>query len=213
MNMKQVLFIIACLLLLSSCSASKNERKARTLIEARIKSTLPASSGYEFTSLRLDSCFADNSCLNPGLIDLSLKLGWLYRDYNECKAKTDESSQRKSSAAKAEIIRLLNANKKLLADVINERHVFTHWAVSFNYRVESDHGENLQASALYFLDRNLAEITHCFTVKDVFLSQAVDFDALVNEFHDELLFIYLFEPKLSYRLASVLRQPCLRQLF
>lgn len=211
--MKQAIFFIVSLLLLSSCSVSKNERKARHLIEARIKSNLSASSSYDFTKLRLDSCFADDASLNPELIDLSLKLGWLYRDYKDCSLQPDERSSRKASAAKAEIIRLLNANKKLLADVIDGRHRFTHWAVSFNYSVESGHGETLHASTLFFLNPKLTEITHYFTVKDVILSQAIDFDALVSEFHDDLLFIYLYEPKLSSRLASVLSKPCLAQLF
>ena len=92
--MKKVLFAIIGLALMSSCSVKTNEEKARDLIEPQVKSTLIKPKSYEFGSIKLDSCFSDDSQYNPDMIAFALDVAKIWKDYKNytSDAESAESS-------------------------------------------------------------------------------------------------------------------------
>lgn len=218
--MKQVLFAIVSLALLASCSVKTNEEKARELIEPDVKANLIKPESYEFAQIQLDSCFSNSQQNPETIMFALkvAKLFREYKKNSEDAERAEssmtiyaptygyqsahdkqqqkkyksemEKAQRKAAAAKEQIIQIYKDNKQLFLSFESGKHEFIGWAASFGYRAETAGGIKTMGGALYYLNKELTEITHRFTEDDMMDIQSADADDLKYEFEDELKEIF-----------------------
>ena len=218
--MKKILFAITCLVLLVSCSVKTNEEKARELIEPQVKSSLIKPESYEFAQIQLDSCFSDSQQNPEVITFAMkvAKLFNEYKDYTsdadraessmtiyapsygyqsahdkqqQKKYKAEmEKARRKAANAKEQIIQLYRDNKKLFTAFQSGKHEFIGWMAVFGYRAETAGGMKTMGEGLFYLNKDLTEITNRFTEEDMRDMQSAGLDDLKYEFEDELKDIF-----------------------
>lgn len=228
--MKPFLFAILSLIVLISCSIKTNEEKnsepidpqekARELIEPEVKANLINPESYEFSQLKLDSCFSDSK-YNADLMMFAIKASKLYEDYKEYKSDAEEAETfmsfyepsfgyrsahsrqqeqkyksemekalRKASAAKENILQLYKDNKQLLLNLKSGKHEFTGWVATFIYRAETAGGLKRMDEVLYFLNKDITEITNYITKEDLDDFQTEDLEDIKYDFEEELKEIF-----------------------
>ena len=101
-----------------------------------------------------------------------------------------EKAKRKAAETKTKILQLYRDNKKLLMAFETGKHEFTGWMAAFDYRAETGGGMKTMGGALFFLNKDLTEITHHFTDDDMIDMQSADIDDLKYEFEEELKEIF-----------------------
>lgn len=193
--MKKALFAITGFVLLVSCIAETNEEKARDLIEPEVKAKLIIPESYEFAKIQLDSCFSDDS-RGPEAIIFAQKAAKLYKKYKQYNSDVEyagskaeiEKAKRKAADVKYDIIQLYKENKPLLLNLNNglDKHEFTGWMATFDYRAETAGGTKAMGETLFFLNKDLTKITHCFDEEDLYDIQSADLDDIKYEFEKEL---------------------------
>ena len=99
-------------------------------------------------------------------------------------------AQRKAATIKDQILQLYSDNKQFIMSSKFGKHEFTGWAATFKYRAETAGGMKTMGSDLFFLNKDLTEITHHFTQADMMILQLADFDDLKYEFEEELKEIF-----------------------
>ena len=214
--MRKVLFAITCLALLASCSVKTNEEKARELIEPEVKAILIKPESYDFAQIQLDSCFSDSQHNPEAIVfalkvaklfdeykgymsdakraESSMTIYAPSYGYQDAHSKQQqkkykaemEKAQRKAAAAKDQIIQLYRDNKQLILSFESGKHDFVGWAVSFGYRAETAGGLKTMGGSLFYMNKDLTQITHRFTEEDMNLIQSAGIDDLKYEFEDEL---------------------------
>ena len=217
--MKKILFAI-CLVLLASCSVKTNEEKARELIEPQVKSSLIKPESYEFAQMQLDSCFSDSQHSPEAIVFAAkvAKLWNEYKEYSSDAERAEssmtiyapsygyqsahdkqqqkkykaemEKAQRKAADAKENILHLYKDNEKLFKNINDGKHEFSGWVAAFSYRAETAGGMKTMGECLFYLNKDLTEITHRFTDEDMREMQSADIDDLKYEFEDELKEIF-----------------------
>ena len=218
--MRKVLFAVTSLVLLASCSVKTNEEKARELIEAQVKSSLIKPESYEFAQLQLDSCFSDSQHNPEAIVFALkvAKLFNEYKEHSSDAERAEssmtiyapsygyqsahsaqqhkkykaemEKAKRKAADAKEQIIQLYKDNKKLFTAFQSGKHEFIGWMVAFGYRAETAGGMKTMGESLFYLNKDLTEVTHRFTEEDMRDMQSADLDDLKYEFEDELKEIF-----------------------
>ena len=218
--MKKILFITTSFALLASCSVKTNEEKARELIEPQVKSSLIKPESYEFAQIQLDSCFSDDQRNPETIMFvLKLAKLWnKYKEYSsdaesaessmtiyapsygyqsahdkqqQKKYKAEmEKARRKAADTKEQIIQLYRDNKKLFTAFQSGKHEFIGWMAVFGYRAETAGGMKTMGEGLFYLNKDLTEITNRFTEDDMRDMQSADLDDLKYEFEDELKDIF-----------------------
>ncbi|MBR1505538.1 MAG: hypothetical protein IJ614_05465 [Prevotella sp.] len=214
--MRKALFAFISLLLLVSCSEKTNEEKAREIIEPQVKANLIKPESYEFAQIRLDSCFSDSQFNPEAIVFAMkvAKLFKEYKEYSydaesaessmtiyapsygyqdahskqqQKKYKAEmEKAQRKAKVTKENILQLYKDNKKLLMNFGDGKHEFIGWMVAFGYRAETAGGMKTMGEGLFYLNKDLTEVTHRFSEKDMMNMQSSDLEDLKYEFEDEL---------------------------
>ena len=96
-----------------------------------------------------------------------------------------ERAQQKAAAAKEEILKLYKDNEQLFQDIYAGKHEFVGWCAIFDYRAETAGGLKTIGGGLFFLNKDLTEITHSFTEEDMLDMQSVDLDDLKYEFEED----------------------------
>ena len=218
--MRKVVFTLINLALFISCSVKTNEEKARELIEPEVKASMIKPESYEFSQIKLDSCFSDSQ-FNPSNIEFALRAVKLYKEYKEYvsdvekaessmsiyapsygyqsehsklqlkKYKSEmEKAQRKAFAVKDEIIQLYKNNKDSIKGYKPDKHEFIGWAVSFGCRAETAGGIKTMGEVLFFLNKDFTEITHRFSEEDIELLQSENSEDLKYDFEEELKEIF-----------------------
>ena len=211
----KIQLLLICLALTISCSVKTNEEKARDLIEPDIKASLIKPDSYEFSQIKLDSCFSDNPRQNSDVIDFSLKVAKLFKKYKEYMSEAEraestmtiyassfgyqdahsrqqekkykaemEKAQRKAATIKDEIIRLYKDNKKMFERISLGKHEFIGWYSVFSYRAETAGGLKTMDTYLFYLNKELTEITYRFTEEDFDLLESAGFEDLQYEFEE-----------------------------
>ena len=105
----------------------------------------------------------------------------------EKKYKTEmEKAQRKASMAKENILQLYRDNKSHFADLESVGHEFTGWVASLSYRAETAGGLKTMGSVFFFLNKELTEVTHLFTEKDMMDIKESGIEDINYEFEEEL---------------------------
>lgn len=214
--MKKILFITTSFALLASCSVKTNEEKARELIEPQVKSSLIKPESYEFAQIQLDSCFSDDQRNPETIMFvLKLAKLWnKYKEYSsdaesaessmtiyapsygyqsahdkqqQKKYKAEmEKARRKAADTKEQIIQLYRDNKKLFTAFQSGKHEFIGWMAVFGYRAETAGGMKTMDEGLFYLNKDLTEVTNHFTEDDMRDMQSADPDDIKYEFEDEL---------------------------
>lgn len=218
--MKKFLFTVVSIALLTSCSVKTNEEKARELVEPQVKASLIKPESYEFAQIKLDSCFSDSQHNPEIIVlAMKVSELWNeYKDYSS-DAENAESSmaiyapsygyqsafskqqqkkykeemeraQRKAATAKENILQLYKDNKKLIMDYKSSKHEFLGWAVSFGYRAETAGGMKTMGVDLFYLNKDLTEVTHRFSEEEMNNLLSEDSDDLNYEFEKELQEIF-----------------------
>ena len=214
--MKKALFLMIGLALLVSCSVKTNEEKARELIEAQVKSSLIKPESYEFAQIQLDSCFSDSQHNPEAIVFALkvAKLFNEYKEYSSDAERAEssmtiyapsygyqsahdkqqqkkykaemEKARRKAADTKEQIIQLYRDNKKLFMAFQSGKHEFIGWMAVFGYRAETAGGMKTMGEGLFYLNKDLTEITNRFTEDDMRDMQSADLDDLKYEFEEEL---------------------------
>lgn len=218
--MKKVLLKTISLALLVSCSVKTNEEKARELIEPQVKSSLIKPESYEFAQIQLDSCFSDSQHNPEAIVfalkvaklfdeykgymsdaeraESSMTIYAPSYGYQDAHSKQQqkkykaemEKAQRKAAAAKDQIIQLYRDNKKLFTAFQSGKHEFIGWMTVYGYRAETAGGMKTMGEGLFYLNKDLTEITNHFTEEDMRDMQSADLDDLKYEFEEELKDIF-----------------------
>ena len=217
--MKRFLLAIS-FVLLASCSVKTNEEKARELIEPLVKSSLIKPESYEFAQMQLDSCFSDSQQNPEVILFAQkvAKLYKEYKEYaseaeraessmtiyapsygyqdthskqQQKKYKAEmEKAKHKAADAKEQIIQLYKDNKALFTAFQSGEHEFVGWMAVFGYRAETAGGMKTMGEGLFYLNKDLTEVTNRFTEEDMRDMQSADLDDLKYEFEDELKEIF-----------------------
>ena len=217
--MKRFLLAIS-FVLLASCSVKTNEEKARELIEPLVKSSLIKPESYEFAQMQLDSCFSDSQQNPEVILfaQKMAKLYKEYKEYaseaeraessmtiyapsygyqdthskqQQKKYKAEmEKAKHKAADAKEQIIQLYKDNKALFTAFQSGEHEFVGWMAVFGYRAETAGGMKTMGEGLFYLNKDLTEVTNRFTEEDMRDMQSADLDDLKYEFEDELKEIF-----------------------
>lgn len=218
--MRKTLFLISSLAMMVSCSVKTNEEKARELIEPEVKANLIKPESYDFAQLQLDSCFSDNKHNPEAIVFALkvAKLYKEYKEYSSDAERAEssmtiyapaygyqsahdkqqqkkykaemEKAKRKAADTKAQIIWLYKENKSLITGIESGKHEFIGWTAVFSYRAETAGGMKTMGGALFYLNKDLTEITHRFTEEDMENMQSIEGDDLRYEFEDELKEIF-----------------------
>jgi len=218
--MKKIVLFILIILILASCSVKKNEEKARELIEPQLKASLIKPESYEFAQMQLDSCFSDsqhNPEVIAFALKVA-KLFNEYKEYTSDAERAESSmtiyapsygyqsahdkqqqkkykaemkkARRKAADTKEQIIQLYRDNKKLFTAFQSGKHEFIGWMAVFDYRAETAGGMKTMGEGLFYLNKDLTEITNRFTEEDMREMQSADLDDLKYEFEDELKYFF-----------------------
>lgn len=219
--MKKFVFAFISLALLASCSVKSNEEKARELIEPQIKASLIKPESYEFAKLQLDSCFSNSETRPEFLIFLieisqlyndyknhmsdaesaetSMSIfapsyGYQseYGKQQQRKYKADlEKAQRKATRAKEKILDLYKSNKELIMSIQSLEGEFIGWTAAIAYRAETAGGLKVMSESLFFLNKDMTEITHSFSKEDMTDLNRENIQELNYEFEKELQELFL----------------------
>lgn len=219
--MKKFVFAVIGLALLASCSVKSSEEKARELIEPQIKASLIKPESYEFAKLQLDSCFSNSETRPEVFMFLikTSKLYNEYKknmsdaesaessmsiyapsygyqtEYDivmQKKYKADlEKAQRKAATAKEKILDLYKSNKELIMNVQSPEGEFIGWTAAIAYRAETAGGLKIMSESLFFLNKDLTEITNSLTEDDMKDVNPDIFQEISYEFENELQELFL----------------------
>ncbi len=214
--MKKFLFAIVGLSVLTSCSFKTNEEKARDLIEPKVKARLIEPESYELAQMQLDSCFSNDKrnpqfvifIINVAKLFSDYKIytsnaeraessmtiyspsfGYqsAHSKHEQEKFKAEmEKAQRKAAAAKEQILQLYKDNKKFLKGLESAKNEFIGWLATLSYRAETAGGKKTMGGAVFFLNKELTEITHSFSEEDLRDLDTFDIDDLNYEFEKEI---------------------------
>lgn len=218
--MKRYLLAIISLGLLASCSVKTNEEKARELIEPEVKAGLVKPESYEFAKLQLDSCFSDSQNKPDIVVfALQVTKLWNeYKEYSSGAERAEssmtiympsygyqsahskleqkkykaemEKAQRKAADTKEKIVQLYKGKKKIFEAFKSGEHEFIGWMAVFSYRGETAGGIKSMGESLFYLNKDLTEITYRFEPEELSDIQAEDLDDIRYEFEDELKEIF-----------------------
>jgi hypothetical protein len=214
--MKRVLFSAISLVMLASCSVKTNEEKARELIEPQVKSSLIKPESYEFAQMQLDSCFSDSQqnpeviafalkvaklfneykgyASDAERAESSMTIYAPSYGYQSAHSKQQqkkykaemEKARRKAADTKEQIIQLYRENKKMFTAFESGKHDFIGWMAVFSYRAETADGMKTMGEGLFYLNKDLTEITNRFTKEDIIEMESADLGDLKYEFEEEL---------------------------
>ena len=214
--MKKVLFTVISLAMLVSCSVKSNEEKARDLIEPEIKSHLIKPESYEFSQLHLDSCFSNSKTRPESLLFMMklAKIYDEYKEqlslaedaessmtiyaptygYQSAHDKQQqkkyraemERAQRKAAAAKEQILQLYKDNKEMIMAINSPNCEFIGWQAAIDYRAETAGGLKTMGAALYFLNKDLTEITYGLSEEEMRDLSLDNLEDLKYDFEKEL---------------------------
>lgn len=218
--MKKIIFTVIAFALLTACSTKTNDEKARELIEPEVKANLIKPESYEFAQMRLDSCFSDsqqNPNVIAFALEVA-KLFNEYNGYTSDAERAESSmtiyapsygyqsahdkqqqkkyksemvkAKRKASDTKEKIIQLYKGNKKMFEAFKSGKHEFIGWMAIFGYRAETAGGMKTMGEDLFYLNKDLTEITNRFTKEDMIEMESANLDDLKYEFEDELKDIF-----------------------
>lgn len=206
--MKKIVLFILIILILASCSVKTNEEKARELIEPQVKSSLIKPESYEFAQMQLDSCFSDSQqnpeviafalkvaklfneykgyASDAERAESSMTIYAPSYGYQDAHSKQQqkkykaemEKAQRKAADAKEKILQLYKDNEKLFKAFESGKHEFIGWMVDFGYRAETAGGMKTMGEGLFYLNKDLSEITARFTKEDMIEMESADLDDL-----------------------------------
>ena len=209
--MKQILFTVISLTLLVSSSVKSNEEKARDMIEPQIKAQLIKPESYEFAQLQLDSCFSNSKMSPEALMfmlkvaklyneymehisdaeraESSMTIYAPSYGYQDAHSKLQqkkykekmEKAQRKAAAVKEQILQSFKDNMELLMSMESPKREFVGWTAIFDYRAETAGGLKIMGQSLYFLNKDLTEITHSFSDEEM---RDVDPDKIQDIYYD-----------------------------
>lgn len=214
--MKKLILAFVGLALLASCSVKSNEEKARKLIEPQIKASLIKPESYEFAKLQLDSCFSNSSLRPDAfnlMFELS-ELYNEYKNHlleaemaesnmtiyapsygyqsehdklQQKKYKADmEKAQRRASAAKEKLLYTFKDNMDLFMSLQSPDREFIGWAAIIDYRVETAGGLKTMSESLFFLNKDLTEITYSISEEKLRSTNPDDIQDIMYEFEEEL---------------------------
>lgn len=218
--MKKLIFTVIAFALLTACSTKTNDEKARELIEPEVKANLIKPESYEFAQMRLDSCFSDsqqNPNVIAFALEVA-KLFNEYNGYTSDAERAESSmtiyapsygyqsahdkqqqkkyksemvkAKRKAADTKEIIIQLYKGNKKMFEAFKSGKHEFIGWMAIFGYRAETAGGMKTMGEDLFYLNKDLTEITNRFTKEDMIEMESANLDDLKYEFEDELKDIF-----------------------
>lgn len=218
--MKKIIFTVIAFALLTACSTKTNDEKARELIEPEVKANLIKPESYEFAQMRLDSCFSDsqqNPNVVAFALEVA-KLFNEYNGYTSDAERAESSmtiyapsygyqsahdkqqqkkyesemvkAKRKAADTKEKIIQLYKGNKKMFEAFESGKHEFIGWMAIFGYRAETAGGMKTMGEDLFYLNKDLTEITNRFTKEDMIEMESANLDDLKYEFEDELKDIF-----------------------
>ena len=218
--MKKIIFTVIAFALLTACSTKTNDEKARELIEPEVKANLIKPESYEFAQMRLDSCFSDsqqNPNVVAFALEVA-KLFNEYNGYTSDAERAESSmtiyapsygyqsahdkqqqkkyksemvkAKRKAADTKEKIIQLYKGNKKMFEAFKSGKHEFIGWMAIFGYRAETAGGMKTMGEDLFYLNKDLTEITNRFTKEDMIEMESANLDDLKYEFEDELKDIF-----------------------
>ena len=218
--MKKLIFTVIAFALLTACSTKTNDEKARELIEPEVKANLIKPESYEFAQMRLDSCFSDsqqNPNVIAFALEVA-KLFNEYNGYTSDAERAESSmtiyapsygyqsahdkqqqkkyksemvkAKRKAADTKEKIIQLYKGNKKMFEAFKSGKHEFIGWMAIFGYRAETAGGMKTMGEDLFYLNKDLTEITNRFTKEDMIEMESANLDDLKYEFEDELKDIF-----------------------
>ena len=218
--MKKLIFTVIAFTLLTACSTKTNDEKARELIEPEVKANLIKPESYEFAQMRLDSCFSDsqqNPNVIAFALEVA-KLFNEYNGYTSDAERAESSmtiyapsygyqsahdkqqqkkyksemvkAKRKAADTKEKIIQLYKGNKKMFEAFKSGKHEFIGWMAIFGYRAETAGGMKTMGEDLFYLNKDLTEITNRFTKEDMIEMESANLDDLKYEFEDELKDIF-----------------------
>lgn len=101
-----------------------------------------------------------------------------------------EKAHRKATTTKEKILQLYKDNKRLITDLQSVQREFIGWAVSFGFRAETAGGMKTMGEDLFYLNKELTEVTYRFSEEDMKDMLSVDYDDLNYEFEKELKELY-----------------------
>ena len=99
-------------------------------------------------------------------------------------------AKRKAADTKEKIIQLYKGNKKMFEAFKSGKHEFIGWMAIFGYRAETAGGMKTMGEDLFYLNKDLTEITNRFTKEDMIEMESANLDDLKYEFEDELKDIF-----------------------
>ena len=92
-----------------------------------------------------------------------------------------EKAQRKAVAVKEQILQSFKDNMELLMSMESPKREFVGWTAIFDYRAETAGGLKIMGQSLYFLNKDLTEITHSFSDEEM---RDVDPDKIQDIYYD-----------------------------
>lgn len=114
-----------------------------------------------------------------------------YSKQQQLKYKTEmEKAKRKADDVKEDILNLYRKNKQLFMGIESAKHEFTGWLVTFGYRAETAGGLKTMGVSIFFLNKDLTEISHSFSEKDMSILESAGLDDLEYEFEEEFNGLY-----------------------
>ncbi|MBQ9561432.1 MAG: hypothetical protein IJV10_04025 [Prevotella sp.] len=130
---------------------------------------------------------ADRAESNMNIYNSSLGFYDAFDKQQHQKYKAEmEKAQRKTAVAKEEIFKLYKDNEKIFQDINAGKHEFIGWRAIYSYRAETAGGLKTMGGALFFLNRDLTEITHRFSEDDMMLISSAGIEDIQYELGDEL---------------------------
>lgn len=97
-----------------------------------------------------------------------------------------EKAQRKAAAAKENILKLYKDNEKMLINITEGKHEFIGWFALCSYRAETAGGYKTMGNAVFYLNKDLTEVTHRFSEEDMATITAAGLEDIQYEFGEEL---------------------------
>jgi len=104
-----------------------------------------------------------------------------------------EKAQRKAATVKEKILQLYKDYKPYYDNLQSAKHEFIGWSVAFSYRAETAGGLKTMGNGLYFLNKDLTEITHSFSEEDLSDLKSAGIEDLQYEFEEDLKSIFAEE--------------------
>lgn len=97
-----------------------------------------------------------------------------------------ERAQLKAANAKQKILQLYKENQQMIENFNNGKHEFMGWTAIFSFRTETAGGHKIMGGAVYYLNKDLTEITHRLSEEDVKELQENNLEDIKYELGEEL---------------------------